>query len=147
MNNDIVISAMTNEEEIESLRGKLSFHYTYDDAMIDSLKKHFLLKNSLYLLAKKEDEFVAFCSIDRDWWEDQFFFLREILVDAHFQKLGLGSRLMNACIEHAKKNGAIGVVTETAFDNYPMQKLCEKLGFRKWENPQWNEGITYKLFF
>ena len=147
MNNDIVISAMTNEEEIESLRGKLSFHYTYDDAMIDSLKKHFLLKNSLYLLAKKEDEFVAFCSIDRDWWEDQFFFLREILVDANFQKLGLGSRLMNACIEHAKKNGAIGVVTETAFDNYPMQKLCEKLGFRKWENPQWNEGITYKLFF
>lgn len=54
---------------------------------------------------------------------------------------------MSMCVEHARDKGAVGVVTETAFDNIPMQKLCEKLGFKKWENPQWKKGITYKLVF
>lgn len=144
---DIIISTMTDEKEIEFLRDKSSFNYTYDKATIDSLRKHFALKDSLYLLAKKGDEFVAFCSIDRDWWEDNFFFIREILVDPNFQKLGLGKQLMSRSIEYAKSKGAVGVVTETAFENSPMQTLCEKLGFAKWKNPQWKEGITYKLLF
>jgi hypothetical protein len=25
-----------------------------------------------------------------------------------------------------------------------MQKLCEKLWFHKWENPEWKQWITYK---
>ncbi|MBI4121842.1 MAG: GNAT family N-acetyltransferase [Parcubacteria group bacterium] len=143
----ITISAMSDEQEIEFLRDKASFNYTYDKATINSLKKHFALKDSLYLLAKNGDEFVAFCSTDKGWWEDNFFFLREILVDPKFQKLGLGKQLMSRCIEHAKAKGALGVVTETAFDNAPMQTLCAKSGFTKWENPQWKEGITYKLLF
>lgn len=145
--NGIIISAIADEKEIEFLRDKSSFNYTYDNATIDSLKKHFALQDSLYLLAKKGGEFAAFCSIDRDWWEDNFFFIREILVDPDFQKLGLGKQLMSKCIEHAKSKGAVGVITETAFENFPMQTLCEKLGFIKWKNPQWKEGITYKLLF
>lgn len=144
---DITISTMTDEKKIEFLRDKSSFNYTYDKATIDSLKKHFVLKDSLYLLAKKGKKFVAFCSTDRDWWEDNFFFIREILVDPNFRKLGFGKQLISRCIEHAKSKGAAGVVTETAFENSPMQTLCEKLGFTKWENPQWKEGITYKLLF
>ncbi|TAN33022.1 GNAT family N-acetyltransferase [Patescibacteria group bacterium] len=73
--------------------------------------------------------------------------VREILVDLNFQKQGFGKQLMSMCVEHARDKGAVGVVTETAFDNIPMQKLCEKLGFKKWENPQWKKGITYKLVF
>lgn len=144
---DIIISTMTDEKEIEFLRDKSSFNYTYDKATIDSLRKHFALKDSLYLLAKKGEKSVAFCSIDRDWWEDNFFFIREILVDPNFQKHGLGKQLMSRSIAHAKSKGAVGVVTETAFENSPMQTLCEKLGFEKWKNPQWKEGITYKLLF
>ena len=90
---------------------------------------------------------MGFCSIDRGWWEDNFFFIREILVDPNFLKMGIGRQLMSQCLEHAKSKKALGVVTETAFDNFPMQKLCEKLGFVRWENPQWKEGITYKLIF
>ena len=147
MVNNVTISAMADEKEIEFLRDKQSFNYTFDKATMDSLKEHFKLKDSLYLIAKKGEEFVAFCSIDRGWWEENFFFIREILVDSKFQKLGMGKKLMTRCIEHAKKNGATGVVTETAFENYPMQKLCEKIGFKKWDNPQWRTGITYKLCF
>lgn len=144
---NIKISTMTDEKEIDFLQDKQSFNYTFDKATINSLKKHFLLKDSLYLIAKKDDKFVAFCSVDRDWWEDNFFFIREILVDPNFQKLGIGKKIMNKCIEHAKNIRALGVVTETDFENYPMQKLCEKIGFKKWNNPQWKAGITYKLVF
>ncbi len=144
---DIAISTIKDEGEIDFLRGKSSFNYTYDKAAIDSLKKHFALKDSLYLIAKKGTEFVAFCSIDNDWWEDGYFFIREILVDPNYQKQGIGKTLMGRCIEHAMAKKAIGVVTETAFENIPMQNLCAKFGFKKWDNPQWKEGITYKLIF
>lgn len=145
--NNVVINIIIDEKEIDLLLNKSSFNYTYDQLTIDSLKKLFKLKNSLYLLAKSGEEFVGFCSTDRDWWEDNHFFLREILVNPNYQKLGIGQQLMERCIKHAKDNSAVGVVTETANDNYPMQKLCEKLSFAKWENPQWKEGITYKLLF
>ena len=90
---------------------------------------------------------MAFCSIDNDWWEENYFFIREILVDPNFQKLGMGEKLMRECVEFAKNKGGVGIVTETNFKNYPMQNLCKKLGFKEWSNPQWKKGITYKLIF
>jgi predicted N-acetyltransferase YhbS len=144
---NIVISKIKDEKEIEFLSGKSSFNYTYDKATIDSLKKHFAMKDSLYLIAKKGAEFVAFCSMDRDWWEENFFFIREILVDPTYKKQGIGKTLISKCVEHAKNKKAIGVVTETAFENSPMRNLCEGFGFKEWENPQWKEGITYKWMF
>ncbi len=64
-----------------------------------------------------------------------------------FQQRGIGLELMQRCIAHAKKMDAMGVVTETAFENIPMQKLCAKCRFTEWKNPQWKEGITYKILF
>jgi len=144
---NISYSTIKEAEEIEILRNKKSFNYTYDQATIESLKNHFALKDSLYILAKNNEAFVAFCSSDRGWWENNYFFIREILVDPRFQKHNIGSEVMSRCIEHAKHKGAIGIVTETAFENIPMQKLCAKFGFQEWDNPQWKEGITYKLMF
>ena len=145
--NDIIISIIKDEKEINFLHNKTSFNYTFNKSTIDSLKKHFALKDSLYLIAKKGVEFVAFCSVDRDWWENNFFFIREILVDPNFQKLGIGKELMSRCIEHARNKNATGIITETDLKNYPMQKLCTKFNFKEWDNPQWKEGITYKLLF
>lgn len=143
----LTISPITTTSNLNLLHNKSSFNYTYTKATIDLLKKNFGLKDSLYLIAKEGEEFAGFCSIDRDWWEENFFFIREILVDPKFQKLGLGQTLMSKCIEHAKTLKATGVVTETAFDNATMQALCAKLNFKKWENPEWKEGVTYKLMF
>ena len=93
------------------------------------------MSDSLYIIAKQDDKFVAFCSVDRDWWEENYFMIREILISQHFQKQGIGEKIMYMCVDHAKNKGAIGVVTETAYENIPMQKLCTKLGFQKWNNP------------
>lgn len=143
----LLISPLTTLTSLDSLRGLSSFNYTYSAATLSSLKHHFKLKDSLYLLVTSGTEFAAFCSIDRDWWEPNFFFLREILVSPKFQKLGIGQELMHRCIEHARAKKARGVVTETAFKNYPMQSLCAKFHFQVWDNPKWKEGITYKLEF
>lgn len=147
MDKNIKITVVKDEREIEMLNGRQSFKYTYDDVTMGSLRQHYLLKDSLYLLAKDGEKFVAFCTIDRGWWEDNYFFIREILVDPIYQNLGLGKKLMQRCIAHAQQKGARGVVTETAYDNLPMQNLCERLGFEKWNNPQWQDGVTYKLYF
>lgn len=151
MDSSITISTIKDEKEIEILRNKTSkyqdFIIKYDDDTLDLLKKNISRDKSLYLIAKQDEKFAAFCSTDTDWWEDSYFFLREIFVEPDFQGKGVGRELILMSINHAKTNGAIGIVTETAFENVPMQKLCEKLGFKKWDNPGWKEGITYKILF
>jgi len=98
-------------------------------------------------MAKQDETFAGFCSVDSYWWEDDYFFLREIFVEPTFQQKGIGLELIQRCIAHAEKMGAMGIVTETAFENIPMQKFCTKCGFAEWNNPEWKEGITYKLLF
>lgn len=89
----------------------------------------------------------VFVPIDRDWWEDGFFMIREIFINPNFQKQGVGEKIMGMCIEHARNKKAVGVVTETDFRNIPMQGLCKKFNFKEMDNPHWKEGITYKLLF
>lgn len=148
---NIEYSVIAQASDIDVLRGKTSqfknFNVRYDEEAIEYLKVHVSDADSMYLMAKEGDVFAGFCSVDSDWWEKNHFFLREIFVEPTFQQRGIGLELMQRCIAHAKKMGAIGIVTETAFENIPMQKLCAKCGFTEWENPQWKEGITYKIFF
>lgn len=141
------VSLVDDVDQIDLLEDMQSFNYTIDSQTISLLKKNFVLNESLYLLVKRENEFAAFCSLDRDWWEDGYFFLREIIVAPEFLQMGLGKALVKRCIDHARACKAIGIVTETDFENEPMKNLCESFGFIQWDNPQWNDGITYKLLF
>jgi ribosomal protein S18 acetylase RimI-like enzyme len=149
--NNITFHEITDESELAILREQEStfqdFSYKYDNETIDFLKKNLNSENSLYLMAKQNTKFAAFASIDAEWWENNCFFLREIFVNPSFQKQKIGEQLVVKCISHARKNKATAIVTETAFENIPMQKLCKKLGFKKWDNPEWKDGITYKLRF
>ncbi|MFH1670687.1 MAG: GNAT family N-acetyltransferase [Patescibacteria group bacterium] len=144
-------SLIKSEEDIDILKGKEStfanLHYKYDKETIQFLKTHFYRQDSLYLVATDENSvFVALCSLDSDWWEPHHFFLREIFIMPSYQGQGIGKVLFEKCIDHANQFQAKAIVTETAFENIPMQKLCEKMGFTRFDNHQWKEGITYKLF-
>jgi GNAT superfamily N-acetyltransferase len=146
---DIVFKKIIREDEIETLQNREStiggFSYRYDGDTLALLKRNFHRDGSLYLMARQGDDFVAFVSADTDWWEPDCYFLREIFVNPAYQGYGVGEKLVKACIGHARKNHAKAMVTETAFENLPMQKLCESNGFEKWNNPEWKEGITYRL--
>ncbi len=145
------VTPITDTSMIETLLGKSShyedFLYEYERDTIELLVRNFALPDSLYLMVTDDETFVGFVSCDRDWWEDNRFFLREIFVAPEYQGKGVGSYLMERCITHAKAHAAMELVTQTAFENIPMQQLCEKNGFVRWPNPQWSEGITYKFGF
>ena len=143
----IIYSIIKDVKELQILEWRDSFGYSYDDTLMRLLTKYFAWNKSLYILVKSWSEFVAFCSVDIDWYEDDYFFLREILVDKKFQWSQIGSDLIKKALEHARLHGARGIVTETAFDNIPMRKLCEKSWFLEWDNLEWKEGITYKINF
>lgn len=142
---------ITQADDIDVLRGKTSqfnnFNVRYNEETLKYLKTHLADKDSLYVMAKEGDTFAGFCSVDSDWWEKGYFFLRDIFVEPLFQQRGIGLELMQRCISHAQEKDAVGIVTETAFENIPMQKLCAKCGFVEWNNPEWKDGITYKLLF
>jgi GNAT superfamily N-acetyltransferase len=146
---NITYTTVRNVSDIDLLLGKTSqfqdFVYTYDADTIDLLKENFAMADSLYLFAQASEVFAGFVSCDRDWWEEDSFFLREIFVDPLYQGQGIGKTLACRCVEHAKQAGASMMVTQTAYENIPMQKLCEQLSFVPWDNPQWKAGITYKL--
>lgn len=147
--NEIVFKNIIHEDEIDVLLDYKStiagFFYAYDRDTIDLLKRNFHHEDSLYLIMWQGEHFWAFVSTDTDWWESNCYFLREIFVNPVFQGMWIGKKLVEICIDHARKHNAVAVVTETAFENIAMQKLCESLGFRRWDNPKWKEGITYKL--
>lgn len=146
---DLEYSVITQAKDIDVLQGRTSqyrnLHVRYDEATLDYLKAHLADAGSLYLLVKEGDAFAGFCSVDSDWWEQDYLFLREIFVEPAYQQRGIGLELMQRSIAHARQAGVAGIVTETAFENIPMQKLCTKCGFTVWENKDWQEGITYKL--
>ena len=153
----IIFSIVTDEHEIDTLRGLTSsagdFSYGYgdesiaEDTTLIGLRNNLHRKDSLYLIARENGAFAAFCALDTEWWEDGYAFLREIFVHPDFQGRGIGAELMRRCEDHARALGLLGIVTETAFENTPMWTLCERCGFVKWHNPEWNEGITYKKLF
>jgi len=151
---NVIISTITDESEIDILKGKTSVYWDliikYDENAkntIDLLKTNFKDKDNLYLIAKEGNKFVWFCSIDKEWWKEWYYFIREIFIEPKYQKQKIWKELMQKCINHAKEKWAIWVITQTAFENVPIQKLCEKLWFKKWNNPQWTKWITYKFLF
>lgn len=144
-------------EDINVLRGQRScvrgFVYKYgneregEDETLHLLRKNFTRTNSLYLMAQERDMFAGFCAIDTDWREDGYAFLREIFIHPDFQRRGIAEECIRRCMLHTQNLGLKGIVTETAFENTPMQHLCAKLGFKPWNNPEWNDGVTLKLLF
>ncbi len=145
----ITYQNLTTTDELDILLGKESrykdFHYLYETETIDLLKRNFTLVNGLYLFALHDAAFAGFVSCDTDWWEPNCFFLRELFVSPDFQGQKIGFTLVQKCIDHAKLHNAEKLITQTAHENIPMQTLCESFGFKKWDNPRWDDGINYKL--
>ena len=142
MNPKVEFYHLKNKDELSVLLGKKSQFKS-----LNYLRKNFSRKKSLYLFAKVDQQFAGFVSCDDNWWERNYFFIREIFVEPKFQKQGIGDVFVDKCIKHARKNRAIGIVTETDFRNTPYQKLLAKKKFKIFENPQWKEGVTLKLTF
>lgn len=57
--------------------------------------------------------------------------LNDLFVAPQGRKQGVGEALMQAALEFAGASGAKGMQLETAVDNYPAQRLYERLGWTR----------------
>lgn len=147
--NAISYQELKTIDELDILLGKesnyMNFCYRYKVDTINLLKNNSQLEDNLYLFALLDTAFAGFVSCDSDWWEPNSFFLRELFVSPEHQGKHIGSTLIQKCIDHAKAHNSETLVTQTAHENIPRQKICESFGFKSWKNPRWHEGVTYKL--
>lgn len=124
-----------------------SLHFLYT---AESIKKYQYLitdRTAYQLIAfSPAGDFVGFVSSsEKDFFPD-YLFLGELFIDPKYSRQGIGSSLVNRIIEKAKSEKLKGVVTETELENIPAQKLYEKSGFQRIDNPNW-EGVTYRIQF
>jgi len=79
--------------------------------------------------AFRGNELLGFVEGSRESWHN-LFRISNIYVEKHARGRGIGTRLMERMIEHARENGFFrGVVLETQSCNYPAICMYKKLGF------------------
>ena len=79
------------------------------------------------LVAAREQQIFGFCVVVHGVDEAE---LESIAVDPAMQRLGLGSRLLQAAMEASRHSGARRMLLEVRASNQPAQHLYAQAGFR-----------------
>jgi len=141
-----------NKEELSRLKGKKASYkdliFSFSDKYLQELADLFNEENCFQLFAKDlENNNIAGYIATAETLEEGYLTIVELFIDPLYQGKGIGTELIKRVIKYAKKKDLNGAIIQTEFENIPAQKLYEKLGFIKIDNPEWLEGITYKLEF
>ncbi len=147
----ITFHHITDSDQLNILSGKRASYgnlmFSFPSEFLKRLKLKLKEKNAYQLFAKDEQgKFLGYLYSAETIFPDHLF-IGELFVDPLAQGKGVGSALVQKAVEFAKQQNLKGVMTETEFENIPAQKLYEKCGFKKFDNPDWKEGITYQLEF
>jgi len=142
---------INNKEELQELKNKSAkykgINFSFSDKYIVEMQKLLDAPNGYQLFARDENgKSIGYIS-GAETIHPGYFTIYELFVDPEQQSKGIGSELTLKIFEHAKKKNLKGVITQTEFENIPAQKFYEKLGFIQVNNPEWDDGITYKLKF
>ena len=95
---------------------------------INTLKNDFANSNSVYFVAKLDDEIVGFAGFLKICDEAN---IMNIVTKANKRQLGIGSKLMQALIDEAKKQNLTNITLEVNDKNIPAIKLYEKFNFKR----------------
>ena len=95
---------------------------------INTLKNDFANPNSVYFVAKLDDEIVGFAGFLKICDEAN---IMNIVTKANKRQLGIGSKLMQALIDEAKKQNLTNITLEVNDKNIPAIKLYEKFNFKR----------------
>lgn len=138
-----------DRRQLDILRGKQASYgelrFAYTDTSIEKLAGWLHLPHAMQMILKEDEAFVAYLAAAETLWKNHLTVL-ETFVEPAYQRKGIGNMLLSQAIDFAKKEGLPGVIVQTEHANLPAQKLYEKNGFRKFENPEW-KGVSYKLSF
>lgn len=139
-----------SKEELRGLKGLTAkyknLNFSFPSKYISKMENILNSKNGYQLFAKNNEQIVGYVA-GAETIHPRYFTMSELFVDPSAQRKGVGSKLTDMVIKYAEKKKLNGVITQTEFENIPAQKLYEKIGFVKVDNPEWKDGITYELRF
>ncbi|MGE6489223.1 GNAT family N-acetyltransferase [Paenisporosarcina sp. NPDC076898] len=101
------------------------------------LRKRMIHEESVVFIAFDENNSVGFVqlfpifssvSMQRSW------VLNDLYVKENARKKGAAEKLINMAIQFAEETGAKGVSLETGKENFPAQRLYERIGFVRESN-------------
>ena len=95
---------------------------------INNLKNDFSNPNSTYFIAKLDDEIVGFAGILTICDEAN---IMNIVSKVNKRHLGIGTKLLHALVDSAKKQNSKSITLEVNINNYPAINLYEKFGFKR----------------
>ena len=95
---------------------------------ISTLKNDFANPNSTYIIATLDDKIVGFAGFLKICDEVN---IMNIVTKVDKRHLGIGSKLMQALIDEAKKQNLTSITLEVNDKNFQAIKLYEKFGFKR----------------
>lgn len=123
---DIKISKM-NIDDLNIIKNNLLTDFD-NFWTFDILKNELESKNSLYFVAKLNDEIIGFAGIKIILDECE---LMNIVTKKSYRKNGIGNLLLNSIINEARKLKLIKINLEVSNTNLTAINLYEKTGFTK----------------
>jgi len=126
----IRVDSATSHQIADFLRG-------CDPVFVSELSRKVVIEEYAMKLAEKAvcweawcgDRLVGMAAIYCNDLKERAAFITSISVLADWQRLGLGSRLVSQCIEHAQSLGFALIRLEVESQNSAAMRLYQKLGF------------------
>ncbi len=140
-------TTVSSPSELDILIGNSASYkglvFDFSPEYVDTLKNRLGEPNAIQILVTSADIFVGYIAGSETIFPSCLF-LSELFISPDFAGKGIATELIKKAIAYAKDRGLHAVMTETENENIPAQKLYEKNGFKRVENPAW-EGMTYRL--
>lgn len=94
--------------------------------------------------ARVDEKIVGTCALV--WYNDSWLELIKMAVTDEFKGLGIGKKLLEHCINDARKMGADKLILETAEELKTAISLYEKAGFSRFVLPQKHFSYNREVF-
>lgn len=73
--------------------------------------------------------------------------IKDLITDNMYRKKGIASEVVNLLVKKAIKDGAKVIESEVSYDNIPVKKIFEKLGFKEEKNRRRGSGDNILYVF
>ena len=113
----------------------------YSDPHLDTLFEEYTCKNSVYFVVEKDGEIFGGAGVKKlDNYEGNVCELQKMYFMSEVRGIGLGSKMMDICIQNAKKFGFEKCYLETLPYMEQARELYRKVGFKNIDERLGNTG-------
>lgn len=113
----------------------------YADTILDTLSEAYTSKNTIYFVIEKNDEIYGGAGIKQlDNYDGNVCELQKMYFTPEARGIGLGSKMMEICLQKATTFGFEQCYLETLPYMEEARKLYRKVGFKDLDAPMGNTG-------